>query len=352
MHRVLYVDDDEVLVQLVRRVLRRNGCEVQHAPDAESALRLVAGEPFDAVVLDHYLPGGTGHDVLRRMHEAGHVLPVVYVTASSDASVAVQALKSGAADYVVKTPGDEFLALLERSIRQSIATDRLRAEKEHADAEIRRAKERAEALLAEVNHRVANSLALVTSLLRLQAGASNDANVKHILNESCGRIAAIVNVHRSLYIGDDLQAVRMDTYLAALVDDLRLTMPDHVRLTLEAQPLVLRPDQAVSVGVIVTELASNAAKYAYPDGSPGEVRITLRWDDARTALLSVVDDGVGFVDHGDPIGTGLGQRIVRSMAGGLGADLEVLAGTRGTVARVRFAVGLDHDGEEPNASVA
>jgi two-component sensor histidine kinase/CheY-like chemotaxis protein len=338
VYRILYVDDDEILVQLARRVLRRSGYEILHADRPDAALAILGREPVDAIVLDHYLRGGTGHDVLARLRAGGSTVPVVYVTASSDASVAVQALKSGAADYVIKTPGEEFMALLERSIRQSIETARLRYERERANEELRRAKERAESLLAEVNHRVANSLALVTSLLRLQASDSTDEELRRILNETCGRIAAIVNVHRSLYVGEDVHEVEMDRYLAALVADLRLTLPEHVRIVLEAEPIVLRPDQAVSLGVMVTELAVNAAKYAYPDDRPGDVRVLLGHEGPDRVCLTVSDRGIGFDPEGSAIGTGLGRRIVRAMAASLGSDLELATRPDGTQGRVCFRI--------------
>lgn len=338
MHRILYVDDDEILVALVRRVLGRSGFEIVHVPDGDSVLPFLARDRADAIVLDHYLRSGTGLDVMQRLRAEGHDLPIVYVTASSDASIAVRALKSGAADYVIKSSGEDFLALLERSIRQSIETARLRLERERADAEIRRAKARAEALLAEVNHRVANSLSLVISLLRLQASASEDTNVRRILQESCSRAAAIVNVHRSLYVGEDVHLVRIDQYLEALIRDLRETLPDNVDLVLEAEPLRLRPDQAVAVGVIVTELAANAAKYAYPDAQRGAVRVSLLHDGPDAARLGVSDDGVGFGQFAAPTGTGLGRRIVQSMAGGLRASLDFPPRERGAAVEIRFPV--------------
>jgi two-component sensor histidine kinase/CheY-like chemotaxis protein len=336
MHRILYVDDDEILVALVRRALGRAGFEIVHAEDGDTVLSRLARDRIDVIVLDHYLRSGTGLDVMERLRGAGHDLPVVYVTASSDASVAVRALKSGAADYVIKTSGEDFLALLERSIRQSIETARLRLERERAEAEIRQAKARAEALLAEVNHRVANSLSLVISLLRLQASASEDENVRRILQESCSRVAAIVNVHRSLYVGEEVHRVRIDQYLEALIRDLRETLPDNVELVLEAEPLMLRPDQAVAVGVIVTELAANAAKYAYPDGRSGAVRVSLQRDGTDAARLGVSDDGVGFGQLAAPAGTGLGRRIVQSMASGLRASLDFPERDRGAAVEIRF----------------
>ncbi len=119
------------------------------------------------------------------------------MTGSNEASIAINAMKAGAADYVIKSVSDDFLHLLSGAIEQTVANARLRAEKERADEEIRQAKERAEALLAEVNHRVANSLALVASLLRTADRHSPSEEVKAELAETQARITAIAGMHRS-----------------------------------------------------------------------------------------------------------------------------------------------------------
>ena len=95
---------------------------------------------------------------------------MVYVTGSEESAVAVAALKAGAADYVVKSVGGDFVDLLEQAFAQALANARLRRDKEHAEAELVAANERLEALLREVNHRVANSLQLVTTMVACSRG--------------------------------------------------------------------------------------------------------------------------------------------------------------------------------------
>lgn len=335
--RVLYLDDDAALVRLVQKHLGRLGHDVVHAESADDMLKHLDAHAFDVVVLDHYLRQTTGHEVLAQMRSAGLDVPVVYVTGSNEARIAIEAIKSGAADYVIKTVSDDFLSLLTSAIEQSISNAQLRAEKARAEEEIRRGKERAEALLAEVNHRVANSLALVASLLRLQISSAPSEEVKAELAETQARINAIAGMHRSLYTSDDVRRVELDRYLNRLTAELynSLHSPERpIRLLLEADDISISADKAVSVGMIVTELVTNGFKYAYPPGTVGDIRVSLKRISDDEALLRVEDDGIGIDPNSAPKGTGLGSRIVKSMAATLGEGLHYLENTKGAVAEV------------------
>ena len=342
--RVLYIDDDAAIARLVQKHLGRLGHEVSHAENATTALERMHSEGFDVVVLDHYLRHGTGHEVLAQMRESKVELPVVYVTGSNEAQVAIEAIKAGAADYVIKTVSDDFLSLLTSAIEQSVANAQLRAAKAKADEEIRLGKERAEALLAEVNHRVANSLALVASLLRLQISSARSEEVKAELAETQARISAIAGMHRSLYTSDDVSKVELDRYLNRLTVELYNSLHSAerpIRLLLDADPITLTADKAVSVGMVVTELVTNAFKYAYPQGQSGDIRVALKTISGGEAILRVEDDGVGIDPDCAPKGTGLGSRIVKSMAATLGTGLRYLETERGTIAEVPLRLGTN-----------
>ncbi|GAA3255599.1 hypothetical protein GCM10020258_14160 [Sphingomonas yabuuchiae] len=99
---------------------------------------------------------------------------MVYVTGSDEGRIAVAALKAGAADYVVKTVGEDFFDLLSASFAQVLDRARLERAKAAAEAELRATNARLEAMLSEVNHRVANSLQLVSAMIGLQKGVLTD----------------------------------------------------------------------------------------------------------------------------------------------------------------------------------
>jgi two-component sensor histidine kinase len=328
--RLLFIDDDEAFSNLAARALRRKGFAVSLAPDGASGLaRLDAGE-FDAITLDHMMPGMSGTETLAAICKRDAPPPVIYVTGADEGRIAVNALKAGAADYIVKDTGPDFFELLARTITQAMEAQRLRRAARAQEAEIRVARDRAELLLKEVNHRVANSLALVSSLAHMQALALDAGDAREALMAFQRRVLAIAQVHRRLYTSDDIAHVALDIYLEALVADLHGSFVGEHRvgnIRLIAEPVRFPTDRAISLGVIVSELVSNACKYAYPDHAPGEVRVRLE-EHGGDLMLAVEDDGVGLAAAAAG-GTALGGRIVDSMARALGAKVDRTPPDRG-----------------------
>jgi two-component sensor histidine kinase len=205
-------------------------------------------------------------------------------------------------------------------------------------ADLIAARDKAELLLAEVNHRVANSLSMVAALVRLQSNAMNEPVAKEALKETQARIDAIASVHKRLYSSGDARFVELDEYLSGLLSNVETSMRNEghgASLRYDLEPLKLKPDSSVNLGVIVTEWVTNAFKYAYPDRA-GEVRVRLkRLADGRAELL-VEDDGVGRGTDGVAKGSGLGTRIVNAMARTIGAEVEYIARHPGTGARLAF----------------
>jgi len=204
-------------------------------------------------------------------------------------------------------------------------------------SDLARARDRAEVLVQEVNHRVANSLSLVTSMMQLQARGLTDPAAKEAFASVEARIYAIASVHKRLYSSKDARVVDLDEYLAAILDHLAVSMRNEGRgasLRYTIEPLKLATDASINLGVVVTELVTNAFKYAYPNGE-GEVRVRLVSLPESRVELTIEDDGVGR-GHEVAKGTGLGTRIVSAMASSMEATVEYLERTPGTKARLIF----------------
>lgn len=321
---ILYVDDDEGLRLLTRRALERRGFRVTLADSGDAGLALAASENFDLVAIDHHMPGKDGMQTLAELRRLEPAPPVIYVTGSDETRLAVAALKAGAIDYVLKTADENYFDLLGESVRQAL--EKVRLQREHALAveKLRETNELLKSLLQEVNHRVANSLQIVSTFVRMQARALDDETAKGALEDTERRVAAIAQVHKKLYTSASVRAVDMGGYLSALVAELgeTLSTPAAPRdIDLAVDPIALSPDNAVALGVIINELVTNACKYAYSPDAPGRVGIALTTEEKGTFRLSIEDDGCGLAPDAVAQGTGLGSKLIAAMVHKLKATI-------------------------------
>lgn len=255
------------------------------------------------------------------------------MTGDDDAATAVEALKAGAADYVVKTTSEAFLPFLSTALTQAIEYETLRRAQLEAEQEVRAQRDRAQLLIREINHRVGNSLSLVASLVRMQADASNDKEAKKALEETQSRIVAIGRLHASLNLAEDVQRVNIRDYLETLCNEVERSyvLPSRgISIRRDVDDIFVGTDKAISIGLIVTELTINALKYAYPDGQKGDVRLSLKSAERDKLRLRVEDDGIGIAEQAAPVEGGLGTQIVEAMSQSLDCEpvVTVNNGTR------------------------
>lgn len=343
---LLYIDDDAALCRLVERFCTRIGWQVAVAHTPEDGLGLARDGRFDAVALDHYMPGRDGLDVLPELLALPAAPPVIFVTGAEEPRIAVTAMKAGAADYVVKDVGGNFLELLLAAVRQAIEQRALLRAKEAAEQAAREGIARLEmlteqqaVLLREMNHRIANSLQLITALLEMHARRSGNDTIRDALRQACERVEAVAKIHRRLYTSAEIGTVEMDDYLTGLLGEMeRVAAASVTRITLTSEPVRLPTDKAVSLGLIVSELVTNAVKYAYSPGEEGEVRVELRSRGAAGWRLSVADDGAGFAPDSEPRGTGLGTIIVNTMARNINATVRHDLSRQGTRVEIDIPV--------------
>ena len=169
-------------------------------------------------------------------------------------------------------------------------------------------------LMREVHHRVKNSLQLVRTMLGLQSRNASD-ETREALDSAAARIMSIAAVHHRLYEGGSVEEADAAIYLDGLIDDLRkmlVDLADGRAIHLDAQSVMLSADSLTPLGLIVSELVTNAFKH----GS-GDVTVTLRADEARLQVV-VEDAGPGFPVASETKG-GLGMRLVTALAKGKGA---------------------------------
>lgn len=117
MEKILIVDDDEGLIHFLRRFFAKEGYDVRDCGNGQAALDLIAGEPFDLILLDYKMPGLNGLDTLREVRRSQVKTPVIIMTAYGTTDTAIEAMKLGAYDYLPKP--------FDRQELQRIAADAL-----------------------------------------------------------------------------------------------------------------------------------------------------------------------------------------------------------------------------------
>lgn len=183
-------------------------------------------------------------------------------------------------------------------------------------------------LLREVNHRIQNSLQLVSSFLALQVREHRDEKaVAEALEEARRRIKAVGLVHNRLYRADQFETLDLSRYLQELIDEIVQSMGGEWArgLHTDLAPVSLHTTRAVSLGLILTELIINAQKYAY-GGRAGPLSIVLEEDRDRLRLI-VADQGAGKT--GGVTTGGFGSRMMDSLVKQLHGRMEHLPGDPG-----------------------
>ncbi|MDB5412536.1 MAG: hypothetical protein JWR10_871 [Rubritepida sp.] len=191
-----------------------------------------------------------------------------------------------------------------------------------------------EFLIGEVNHRVQNSLQLVSGFLALQARDSDDPGLHAALEEARRRLTAVALVHRRLYRGDHIEVVDAARYVEELCADTFSFMGQDwtPHLTLDLSPVLISTDRAVTLGLVLTELLINANKHAY-GGAAGPIEVQLTED--RTHLrMSVADKGAGLVSSRK----GFGSRIMEGLVTQLGGALSHTDNHPGLRATIRVPI--------------
>lgn len=220
-------------------------------------------------------------------------------------------------------------------------------ERARARAELQRALDQKSLLLREVNHRVKNSLHLVSSLLSLQLRGVTEERLRHHFRDAISRIHAIAQVHARLYQTERFETVELATYLHALANDLLAASGGATAcdLRIDAEEVDLPIDVAIPLSLVANELITNAIKHAA--GGRIRVDVSLRRV-GRELEFAVADDGPGLPDDFDPDrAKSLGLRIVTTLTRQIGGTLHVDPMPRG--ARFRIAVPLAEEAVEPAA---
>jgi two-component sensor histidine kinase len=217
----------------------------------------------------------------------------------------------------------------------------LAIEREPRERCLKAALERQQFLLKEMNHRVKNSLAIVASMLHLQAIDAGDDNLASHLNEASFRVRALARVHDQLYLGSSIERLDVGKYIESVCKDLDKGVSKCEIYTDIQQGIEIETDRAISLALITNELITNAAKYAYQDQSGRKIWVTVASAAANDFSISVRDHGAGLPPDFDPDkAKGLGMRIIRLLVQQLNGSFAVHERDPGTEFIVTLALRL------------
>src|SRR4051794_40935508 len=222
-------------------------------------------------------------------------------------------------------------------------------EKKRTEDRVKASLQEKEVLLREIHHRVKNNLAVISSLLSLEAGQVSDESVQQILGELQDRVRAIASLHESIYRSPNLTGIPFDSYIQHVLRDLvqfHNVASKQISVRVESADIVLSIEQALPLGLVINELASNALKHAFAGRKEGAITVTVQWlpncmgKDGKPRQncceMTVRDDGPGLANPDDFWhSTSMGLRIVRLLTDQLQGTLALGEGP-GTCVSVRF----------------
>jgi PAS domain S-box-containing protein len=234
----------------------------------------------------------------------------------------------------------------EESLRQLTADleDRVEARTAELEAANTRLKEllgERDLLMVEVNHRAKNSLAIASALLAVQGRRQDSAEVRGMFEQAQSRLNAMAQLHDLLSKSEGLrQRVDIETYVLGLCAALDTLTGDDGRIALKAQAqggMMVGADVAIPLGLVLTELITNAVKYAFPAPRSGTILVQARRRNAEAIELTVSDDGVGLANVREG---SLGFGLVRTLVHQIGGSIEI-GGERGVLVTISIPLAID-----------
>jgi two-component sensor histidine kinase len=227
--------------------------------------------------------------------------------------------------------------LVVRLINQQNNEVMLLLDKEHeAQAKISHSLKEKETMLAEIQHRVKNNLAIITGLLNLQTEKAPCDVSKNLMIESRNRVMSIAMVHERLYRKENLAKIDFKLYLSELVNEVVKSFPskNQIEIKEEMDNAELEITKAVPIGLILNEAITNALKHAFHEGSE-KPKITIQMQTIYDKMqISLSDNGKGFKDLEHREASSLGISLIESLADQIDAKVAFRNNNGATVSLV------------------
>jgi two-component sensor histidine kinase len=332
--RILLLEDSALDAELVTEALIEAGLPVsiERVVSADEFTRAVRDESWDLILADYLLPAFNGLNALEIAQEMARATPFVFVSGALGEEVAVEALKRGATDYVLKDKLDRLPA----TVLRALAEARERGERRRAQDALQQMLDERTALLHELDHRVKNNLQLLLSLIGIEVRQAEDEHVRQVLGRMKERMQALAAAHRDLYDGQGSTRFDASSFAKALCEELTSSLPD-VRITLEfeVENVDVEAAKAAPMALLFNEIVVNALTHAYTERH-GKLKLLLRVRDG--ALLFQLSDDAFRLEEKEAAQQSASGTILKALARQLDAHVEWPREDPATLVRVLMPV--------------
>jgi two-component sensor histidine kinase len=333
--RILLLEDSALDAELVEEHLR--GADLRFALERvvgrDDYLAALRGQAYDLILADFALPAFDGLTALALAQEHCPETPFVFVSATLGEEVAVEALKRGATDYVLK----QRLERLPGTVLRALAEAAERAERRRAEKAMHQLIEEKTVLLNELDHRVKNNLQVLLALIGLEIRRCGDAEARQPLERLKRRLSALATVHRQLYGGERVDRFDAAQFARELSADLSAASgrPD-ISSEYDLQAVYVSAQKAAPVALVMNELVSNALDHAYQHRH-GKLRLGVHPLE-EGCVLQISDDAFTAAEK-QAAREGTTGDILTSLAQQLGATIEWPTDEPSVLVRAAFPTG-------------
>jgi two-component sensor histidine kinase len=285
--RFLLLEDSSLDAELVSEHLQGTGLayNLDRVIARDEFVRAIDCAEYDLILADYVLPSFDGMSALNLARERCPHTPFVFVSGTLGEEIAVEALKRGATDYVLK----QRLERLAPTVLRALAEGRERAERRRAQQSLRDLLDEKTTLLHELDHRVKNNLQLLLSLVNYEIRRSTKADVRRALAHVRERLQALGIVHRLLYGQDQLGAFDAGAFAHELCEDLLANSErNDIQMQTNAAPVAVSASIAAPIALLLNEMVSAALSYAF-QGRKGKLILTV-WQQDQHCILQLSDD--------------------------------------------------------------
>jgi two-component sensor histidine kinase len=332
--RILLLEDSALDAELVTEALLSADLSVsiERVVSAGEFTRAVRDASWDVILADYLLPGFNGLNALEIARELSPAIPFVFVSGALGEEIAVEALKRGATDYVLKERLDRLPAIVLRALAEA----RERNDKKHAQDALQRMLDERTALLHELDHRVKNNLQLLLSLISIEMRQAQDGQVRQVLGRMKERLQALGAAHRDLYDGKGSARFDASSFAKGLCEELTASLPD-VRIVpeFEVENVEVEAAKAAPMALLFNEIVVNALSHAYIDRH-GKLKLALRIRDG--ALLFQLSDDAFSPEEKQTAKDSASGTILKALSRQLDARVEWPHDDPATLVRVTMPV--------------